>query len=959
MDVHRCRFVPYQPRSINALAFSHASNPKQRTPTDLKLALGRENGDIEIWNPARGEWVQERIFRSGVGRTVEQVQWTQDLVVPDEEEAAHKTEDGPLRLFSSGGSSSIAEWDLERGVPKRDVDSNADDIWCFAPQPQWTGNQARNSTKEVQAAPSQLLAAGCADGSIVLFSTADNDLRFDRILTRPHSKKSRVISITWRDRNTVVAGFEESLIRVIDIRNKQTLRSLTLGKTRDGNKTLVWAVKCLPNGTILSGDSSGELKIWDAQNYSLVQRLKTHIADVLDITTNLAGTMILTCGVDRRTVAYAPHSNSASARTQRWYEVRHRRFHEHDVKAIACHESKSLSIAVSGGMDTVPIVLPLKNWNEEHHRSLSHLPQKVQMSVSAKARLMLTWWGRDLCVWRLPSRYREPTDQESSSDEQLNQKLLGQIQLKGKEYITSAEISNSGSMIVAATSAGVKLFQVRRTTSMTGRAELRSRSIYLPRVLAHQGANAVGFSPDSKWLYAIRLNNVVSMVKILPSSSFIERPTVHDRTVKLDRKKRGSQTAQASKLGDYHRCISVATFSSDSRIFAVGDLSGAVDTWLLEGHEAESILDKTTSDAASDSGAQSDSGSDSDSDDETDSRVIHNQKWIRTPSGAQLPLLESAILTLAFKPSSAPAENPTGVQGNEGLHVTRHTHHPVSHEHPPHEAGYLVAVTANHQVVEFDVLRCRLSNWSRRNPSSLLPETFRKIKDRVMGIWFDTRRNASIDRLWLYGANFVYMLDMAQDLTPTSKREGAMVKIGRLGQHVLEVAPDHALVKIDDAKNKSSKKRKRNKSSGAGDEMRETEKYNAKVRRTTGGIEDVGMLPSPPRSPKREAGNDDEGEIDTDDEEQENAPVASTRKAEQRIDQEEHTKADLGTASWHTFQYRGIFGACALQSEVSPRAADRVGDGKEQEYPVPEVVIVERPMYDVELLPRFTSGQDW
>jgi len=702
------------------------------------------------------------------------------------------------------------------------------------------------------------------------------------------------------------------------------------------------------------------LKIWDAQNYSLVQRLKTHNADVLDIATNAAGTMILTCGVDRRTVAYVPQSNNASSRTQRWYEVRHRRFHEHDVKAIASYESKSLSIVVSGGMDTVPIVLPLKSWNEEYHRSLSHLPQKPQMSVSAKARLMLTWWERDVLIWHLPSRYREPTDQDSVSDEQSPQKLLGQIQLKDDEYINSAELSTSGNMIVAATPAGVKLFQVRRMISTSGHAEVRSRPIDLPQVVANQGASTVGFSPDSKWLYALRLNNVVSMVKISPPTSAKERPTVQDRVIKLDRKRRSTQKPQDTKLEDYTNHISAVAFSSDSRILAVGDLSGATDTWILEGHESESIAIKATSDVSSVSGSEDDSGSDSDSDDETDSRVIHDQKWIRTPSGSQLPSLESAILALAFRPSSAPAEHPSGIHGNEGLHVTRHNHHPISPEHPPHEAGFLVVVTANHQITQFDVLKCRLSEWSRHNPSSLLPESFRKIKDRVMGIWFDTRPTANIDRLWLYGTNFVYMLDMAQDLTTSSKQDSTMVKVGRLGQHVLEVAPDHALLKIEDGEIKASKKRKRNKSSGVGDEMKQGQNYSAKVRRTTDGADDVDMgLLSPPRSPKQEAEAEADDEMDLDDEEQENALVAKRRHAEQANGDEKTT--DSSPASWHTFQYRGIFGACALQSERASQGtdADIGGNGEGNEVSTPEVVIVERPMFDVELLPRFTSGQEW
>ena len=45
-QVHRCRFVDYVPAAINALAFSPPSGKGQM------LAVGRENGDIELWNVA-------------------------------------------------------------------------------------------------------------------------------------------------------------------------------------------------------------------------------------------------------------------------------------------------------------------------------------------------------------------------------------------------------------------------------------------------------------------------------------------------------------------------------------------------------------------------------------------------------------------------------------------------------------------------------------------------------------------------------------------------------------------------------------------------------------------------------------------------------------------------------------------------------------------------------------------
>lgn len=976
MDIHRCRFVPYQPQAINALAFSHSSNPKQPTPADLKLAVGRENGDIEIWNPLSGNWTQERIFRSGVGRTAEQVHWTQDLLLADEDEEVQRVERGNLRLFSSGGSRSITEWDVEKGVVKRDVEGNSADIWCFAPQPQWTTANARQRPADVRAAPSQLIAAGCADGSIILFSTADDELRFDRILTQRITKKSRCITLTWRDRNTLVAGFEESVIRVFDVRNRSVIRQMTLGKSKEGSQVIVWSVRCLPNGTILSGDSSGELKIWDSENFSLVQRLKTHNADVLDITTNHAGTMILTCGVDRRTVAYAPIANQPSQKTQRWHETRHRRFHEHDVKAITSIESKTLSIAVAGGIDTVPVVLPLKNWNEEYHRSLPHLPQRQQMSISASARLMLTWWARDLLIWLLPHKYQESTDTDSIPDDHMSHKLLAQIQLKNDEHITSAGISSSGNLIVVSTAAETKMFQIRTVTSANGLPEVRSRPVELPKAISNQGATTVGFSPDSKWLYSIRLNNVISLAKLTHTSSPKERPSITSRVIKLDRRRR-SLTSDASTLKQYSRHITTVAFSSDSRILAVGDLSGSIDTWVLEGHEAvpadpsrQLTNGQTSPDASSQSGSED---SESDSEDETDTRVIEGQKWIRTPSGSQLPTLGNAIISLAFKPSSVAAVSPSQIHGNEGLHATRHNHHPVSPEHPSQESGFLFAVTSSHDIVEFDTTNCKLSDWSRRNPSRLLPEKFRQIKDRVMGIWFDVRPQLNISRLWTYGPNFIYMLDLNRDHDATTQTlEGSsLIKVGELGDHTLAVEPSHALVRKNSEDTEVSRKRKRSKT-GAGDEMRPNEKYNVKTRR----IEpdeaiDAGLL-SPPGSVTGEDQDADKMDVDMDqdnddtDAEDEPDDLVLSRRAikpgssRTATEKQEEKEKDSGEqpASWCTFQYRGIYGICALQSEST--AGGSSGDeGEENPPPPPEVVIVERPMYDVELAPRFSGGQDW
>ncbi len=358
MDIHRCRFVPYPPSAINALAFSHTSTPNSpsKGPPNLRLAIGRANGDIELWNPLKGAWYQESIFRGGKDRSIEGLVWTQD---PEDVDKNGDKIAGKLRLFSIGYSTAVTEWDLASGRPARHSAGNYGEIWCMAAQPKahvfkLATNGFEEPTTEEAESQTQNIAVGCADGAIVLLNTTEGDLRFSRILARPSKKRSRVLSITFQNRDTIIAGHADSTIRIYDIRNTQQTRNMTLGAgPRGGPKeTLVWSVKCLNDGTIVSGDSTGTLSFWDGKNYSLLQRIKSHDADILDIAVSADGQSIFSGGMDRRTTLYRRTGNDRSGKELRWAKMAHQRFHKHDVKAMATFETKALSVLASGGSNS-------------------------------------------------------------------------------------------------------------------------------------------------------------------------------------------------------------------------------------------------------------------------------------------------------------------------------------------------------------------------------------------------------------------------------------------------------------------------------------------------------------------------------------------------------------------------------------------------------------------------------
>jgi U3 small nucleolar RNA-associated protein 4 len=350
MDIHRARFVPYPTSAINALAFSHSNTAEIAADdiSNLRLALGRANGDIEIWNPYGTVWVQETIFHGGRSRSIEGLVWTQN---PPEQNDDGKLVAGALRLFSIGCSNTVTEWDLESGLPLRHWSASQSEVWCLSAQPRIVEKKSNDSAATWIG---QNIVAGCADGSIVVLSTADDDFTFLRFLARPTSKRARVLSLAFQGRNTVVAGYADSTIRLFDLQKGNLIRNISLGAApRGGPKDiLVWSVKCLANGDIVSGDSTGEVRFFEKKHFSQTQRLASHDADILDLAVSKETNTVFSAGMDRRTSSYFATSSDS-----RWAKRGHESYHEHDVKVMSTYEGKNLNIIASGGLFELPFTL--------------------------------------------------------------------------------------------------------------------------------------------------------------------------------------------------------------------------------------------------------------------------------------------------------------------------------------------------------------------------------------------------------------------------------------------------------------------------------------------------------------------------------------------------------------------------------------------------------------------------
>lgn len=272
--------------------------------------------------------------------------WTQE---PSEYDGKDIKSTGQLRLFSIGHVNAVTEWDLGTGLAiPRETGGNLSTIWCFAAQPRLHPNVAR--TAAVEGKPlGQDIVVGCEDGSIALLTTADNDLQFSKYIARSQSKTTRALSIAFRDRHTVAVGFSNSTFRIYDIRNSTVIRTVTLGAGQKGGpkRLMVWALKWLPSGDIVTGDSGGEVRFWDAKLFGQYQRIKAHVNDIFSIATNKDGTRVFSAGADRKTSIF-----QKSFKGKQWNRLSYKYFHEHDVKALAVYDgdkAQKMSFLASGG----------------------------------------------------------------------------------------------------------------------------------------------------------------------------------------------------------------------------------------------------------------------------------------------------------------------------------------------------------------------------------------------------------------------------------------------------------------------------------------------------------------------------------------------------------------------------------------------------------------------------------
>ncbi|KAH9049447.1 WD40 repeat-like protein [Lactarius hengduanensis] len=584
LAVHRCRFVDFSPSSVTALAFPPlpllSTKRKQKATTEGMasmfgpLIVGRANGNIEIYEwtgsasavEAPQAWVLRKTLSGLIPSKVDSLALT--LKCPVDLRGDDIPSISDLRLFSTGGGSELIEWDMVHTTIRRSISSQGGSIWSIATNP-----------------ASTVLALGCEDGSIHLLSLEYDTLRHLRRLDR---SKSRILTLAWgppflrgsRDRvptthdqddssdededewqdSWIVAGCSDSSLRKWDVSSGRILDRMGTDKVK-GERTLVWAVGVLGDGTIISGDSLGMVKFWDSRTCTQLQSFEAHGADVLCLVVGSEGTSVYTSGIDQKVSEFSlikssSKSDPISSSYTKWVRTATKRMHSHDVRGLSMWPPYSplppsyqrafrtdiAPLLVSGGLDMCIVVTPAAlprsttritnplatsvtaTFGDAYHRRIAYssgVHGTVGLHLAKGARLVLSTGDTGLAVWRLPEKFSVKEDSELAPIGKTHgwSKVL-EMDLRVQTNLVASAISDDGRWLAVSDAFETKLFLLRTESSIDLKpvrvrdfqTKLRER---LPDAPSTCGASALLFSPDCSKLIVATTTGFVLVLDLV------------------------------------------------------------------------------------------------------------------------------------------------------------------------------------------------------------------------------------------------------------------------------------------------------------------------------------------------------------------------------------------------------------------------------------------------------------
>uniref|UniRef100_A0A671MKT7 Uncharacterized protein n=1 Tax=Sinocyclocheilus anshuiensis TaxID=1608454 RepID=A0A671MKT7_9TELE len=477
--VHRVRFFDYMPSGIRALAFNRDTE---------RMAVARMDGSVEIFH-CSDRFFQEKIIPGREQCGIEGLSWVGD------------------RLFSAGLNGGITEYDLTNQKVKYTIDAYGGPIWTI------TGNQQGTH-----------LAVGCEDGTVKLFEVNEDKIQFERNLDR---QKSRIVSLSWHPSGSKIAAGMMDMIQIFNVETGHSIHRMLADRgvgTSRSKECVVWSVVYLSDGTIISGDSVGMVKLWDDQTGTLIKSHNVTKCDVLTLSVSQNEDSLVAGTSEGTVVQFQFVSMVLGKDDKEWVRTRTFKNHTHDIRAVV----EITTAVVSGGMDAQLVVKPLLDKIEVRSAASAlrkiHFPHRRLVFCARNSGLMLFQYPGRLELWRLG----ESEGKGCSVFVKRNPEKLLHLKVKGEDHIHCSALSPCGEWIVYSTASSLRLYRLNYQRFLF----LFFQISKLPKVLS--SANQLCFSSDSSHLFSASTQSSVHIVSLSQSGcKFVGtlKPKSGERTI--------------------------------------------------------------------------------------------------------------------------------------------------------------------------------------------------------------------------------------------------------------------------------------------------------------------------------------------------------------------------------------------------------------------------------------------
>jgi U3 small nucleolar RNA-associated protein 4 len=232
-----------------------------------------------------------------------------------------------------------------------------------------------------------------------------------------------------------------------------------------GGCTIYHYQSIIRGDTAISGDSLGNLMFWDTKTGVLKQSVHAHGADILCIAASKDGKQVFSAGVDRKITVFRRTTEKRDDKAIFSYiNVGSRRYHWHDIRAIALDDRPQVNSIVTGGVDVELVACPAAEFPKLIQNRLPPFPQKYITSVSKSQQVVMSTLFNSISLWRL-GKANNPdfTSKKPALPEMVKPHQLAlELQLNPTCNITSSALSEDGKWIAVADVEHTRLFRVSK-----------------------------------------------------------------------------------------------------------------------------------------------------------------------------------------------------------------------------------------------------------------------------------------------------------------------------------------------------------------------------------------------------------------------------------------------------------------------------------------------------------------